>query len=124
MKKFLNNFIVLSTDYENYAIVYQCTYKTVMYNKDIVTILLRDPEFTKLQSNTMDTIKSEFARLFGEKEQEEEEEVEEDATDEETKGIFKEDEDQNSETSDTAEKEKPVPTPAKDKEDKLKSESE
>ena len=66
MKKYLNNYQVLSTDYENYAIVYQCTFKTVMYNKDIVTILMRDPDFSKLQSDTLDTIKSEFVRLFGE----------------------------------------------------------
>jgi hypothetical protein len=65
MKKSFDNFSVVSTDYENYAIVYRCTYKSVMYNKDIITILLRDPDLSKLQSGTEDKIRSEFARIFG-----------------------------------------------------------
>jgi hypothetical protein len=59
-RKQAGNFLVLSTDYENYAILYQCTYKTVMYNKDIITVLLRDPDFSKLQSGTEEKIMSEF----------------------------------------------------------------
>ena len=65
MKKSFDNFSIVSTDYENYAIAYQCTYKSVMYNKDIITILLRDPDLSKMQSGTEDEIRSEFARIFG-----------------------------------------------------------
>jgi len=75
MKKFIDNFRIVSTDYENYAIIYQCTYKTVMYNKDIITVLLRDPDFSKLQSGTEKKIRDEFDRLFGNQTQLEELEV-------------------------------------------------
>ena len=60
----LNNFQVLSTDYENYAIVYECMEKSVLYNRDIIFILLRDPELDKLQSGTLDHILDEFKRFF------------------------------------------------------------
>jgi len=36
-----------------------------MYNRDIITILLRDHDFSKLQSGTEDKIKQEFKRIFG-----------------------------------------------------------
>lgn len=70
LKKMFDNFMVLSTDYENYAIIYQCVSKSVMYNKDIVNILVRDPDLSKLQSGTEEKIKQEFKRLFGKKEKE------------------------------------------------------
>lgn len=60
-----DNFMVLSTDYENYAIIYQCLSKSVMYNRDIITILVRDPDMSKLQSGTEEKIRQEFDRLFG-----------------------------------------------------------
>ena len=34
LKKFLMNFQVVSTDYDTYAILYNCTYQTAMYNQD------------------------------------------------------------------------------------------
>lgn len=65
LRKYRDNFRVLSTDYENYAILYQCTPRTALYNKDIITILVRDPDLSRLQSGTEDTIRREFQRLFG-----------------------------------------------------------
>ena len=52
-----------------------------MYNRDIITILLRDPDFSKLQSGTEDKIREEFKRLFGQElpENQEGEEVEPEA---------------------------------------------
>jgi len=41
LPKFINNFNVVSTDYEKYAILYLCTYKTAMYNKDNIIIIVR-----------------------------------------------------------------------------------
>lgn len=70
MKLFKDNFQILSTDYENYAIVYTCTYKTTMYNRDDITILVRDladmPEL-------LETIQQEFDKIFGGQEQLDEE---------------------------------------------------
>ena len=71
LKKFRNNFVVVSTDYDNYLMLYQCTYRTVMYNRDIITILVRDPDLSKLKPGTLEKIKSEFERIFGEGKQEE-----------------------------------------------------
>lgn len=65
MRKFRNNFAVVSTDYENYAILYECTYKTAMYNKDMITILTRDPNLSVLESGTEQLIRDEFNRIFG-----------------------------------------------------------
>ena len=75
LKKFTNNFIVVSTDYENYLITYQCTYRTVMYNKDIITIYVRDPDISILNDGTFDIIRSEFGRIFGEEQEEIDEEM-------------------------------------------------
>ena len=40
MQKFKDNFQIVSTDYENYAIVYTCTFMTTMYNNDDIVVLL------------------------------------------------------------------------------------
>lgn len=42
MQKFKDNFMILSTDYDTYAIITTCTPKTVMYDQDEITILVRD----------------------------------------------------------------------------------
>lgn len=65
ISKHKDNYIVLATDYENYAITYQCTHNSVLYNKDIVTVLLRDPDLSLLQTGTMQKVKDEFDRLLG-----------------------------------------------------------
>lgn len=65
LPKYYKNFAVVSTDYENYAILYQCTQRTVMYNKDIITVITRQPTFEKLESGTEEKIKAEFERIFG-----------------------------------------------------------
>lgn len=66
MKKFKDNFQILSTDYENYAILYTCTSRTAMYNQDDITILARNsPAFQAIDPEILNTIKSEFERLFG-----------------------------------------------------------
>lgn len=36
-----------------------------MYNKDIITIVTRQPDFSQLESGTEEKIKSEFVRIFG-----------------------------------------------------------
>ena len=65
LPKYYRNFAVVSTDYENYAILYQCTQRTVMYNKDMITVISRQPNFSQLESGTEEKIKSEFNRIFG-----------------------------------------------------------
>lgn len=65
MAKQKDNYIVLATDYENYAITYQCTEKSVMYNQDIITVLFRDPNLKMLQSGTLEKVKEDFYRLVG-----------------------------------------------------------
>ena len=42
LKKFVDNFQVVSTDYDNYAILYTCTFKTAMYDHDSITVLSRN----------------------------------------------------------------------------------
>lgn len=61
MKFFKDNFQILSIDYENYAIVYTCTYKTAMYNRDDFTILVRNLEDAP---QILETVKEEFQKLF------------------------------------------------------------
>ena len=41
LRKFEDNFQVVSTDYYNYAIVYTCTFQTAMFNQDAITVLVR-----------------------------------------------------------------------------------
>ena len=36
-----------------------------MFDKDIITIITRDPDFSKLQEGTLDKIKNDFKRIFG-----------------------------------------------------------
>jgi hypothetical protein len=36
-----------------------------MYNKDIITVISRQPEFSQLESGTKEKIMSEFERIFG-----------------------------------------------------------
>lgn len=43
LKKFEGNFQVVSTDYVNYAITYTCTYRTAMYDKDLIHVYVRNP---------------------------------------------------------------------------------
>jgi len=66
LKRFENNFQVVSTDYYNYAIVYQCTFETAMYNQDNITILTRQsPALEPIDDKVMEEIRSEFDRIFG-----------------------------------------------------------
>jgi hypothetical protein len=61
-----NNFWVLSTDYETYAITYSCTSQTVMWNQDHVTIYTKEsPGFGIIDRATEEIIRSEFNRIFG-----------------------------------------------------------
>ena len=39
-----------------------------MYNKDIVTVITRQPDFTQLETGTDEKIRSEFERIFGQQE--------------------------------------------------------
>lgn len=66
LRAHLNNFQVLSTDYENYAIVYECMEKSILFNRDIIHVLVRDPDLSKLESGTEERVLEEFGRLFGE----------------------------------------------------------
>ncbi len=61
----MDNFYVLSTDYENYAIIYQCNVNSIINNRDIITILTRDIDIKLLDAGTEEKIKDEFKRLFG-----------------------------------------------------------
>jgi hypothetical protein len=61
MKFFKDNFQILATDYENYAIVYTCTFKTAMYNRDDFTVLVRNLED---KPEILETIKEEFLKIF------------------------------------------------------------
>lgn len=66
LKSMDNNFWVLSTDYETYAIIYSCTSQTVMYNQDHIKILTKEsPGYGKIDSATEQMIRSEFKRIFG-----------------------------------------------------------
>lgn len=66
LKKFEDNFQVVSTDYYNYAIVYECTFLTSMYNQDHISILVRQaPGVEEIPEEVMTTIRSEFDRIFG-----------------------------------------------------------
>merc|ERR1719246_242488 len=66
LKKFEDNFQVVSTDYDSYAILYSCSFQTVMYNKDAITIMVREaPGVEEPSEETMDTIRKEFDRIFG-----------------------------------------------------------
>lgn len=66
LKKFEDNFQVVSTDYDNYAILYTCTFKTAMYDHDSITVLTRNsPSIEEIPEDVMDKIKSEFNRIFG-----------------------------------------------------------
>jgi hypothetical protein len=63
LKKFENNFMVLSTDYNTFAIVTTCTPKSVMYDQDEITILVRqNPQF--LEQEFEEKIKTEYKRIF------------------------------------------------------------
>ena len=68
LKQFKDNFQILSTDYENYAIVYTCTFKSAMYNRDDFTVLVRNLED---KPELLETIKEEFLRLFDDQTDEE-----------------------------------------------------
>lgn len=75
LRKFQNNFQVVSTDYDSYAILYYCTYETAMYNKDLIIVLTRQsPAFEHLDPELITKIRSEFERIFGEEEESEEQE--------------------------------------------------
>jgi len=71
LKRFEDNFQVVSTDYYNYAITYSCTFKTAMYNRDGIVIYVRQPPgFEPPSDEVMQTIRSEFDRIFGERTEE------------------------------------------------------
>jgi hypothetical protein len=56
--------MVLSTDYDSYAIVTTCTPNTVMYNRDEITILVRQrPEF--IEKEFLEKLKEEYLSIFG-----------------------------------------------------------
>ena len=64
LNKFLDNFMVLSTDYNSYAIVTTCTHKSVMYDEDEITVLVRQrPEF--LEEEVEQKIQQELNKIFG-----------------------------------------------------------
>jgi len=66
LKKFENNFQVVSTDYDQYAILYTCSSKTAMYNRDHITVLVRNsPAVEEVSQELMDTIRNEWERIFG-----------------------------------------------------------
>ena len=66
MKIFENNFQVVSTDYTSYAITYTCTHKTAMFDRDNISVLVRQPPGIEQPSQaTMQKIRDEFSRIFG-----------------------------------------------------------
>ena len=66
LSKFEDNFQVVSTDYHNYAILYSCTYRTAMYDKDLITILVRNPPGQEKVSDEIEQkVRDEFVRIFG-----------------------------------------------------------
>ena len=57
---------MVSTDYENYAITYTCTPKTVMYERDDINVYTREsPGFGMISPEVEQKIRDEFARIFG-----------------------------------------------------------
>lgn len=66
MKKFKDNFQVVSTDYDTYAIIYTCTARTAMYDKEVITVLSRiSPALGLLPEDFENKVRSEFERVFG-----------------------------------------------------------
>ena len=41
-----------------------------MYNKDIITVITRQPDFSQLETGTDEKIRAEFERIFGQQENE------------------------------------------------------
>lgn len=67
LKKFEDNFQVVSTDYDQYAILYTCSAKTAMYNRDHITVMVRQsPAVEPVSPELMQTIRDEWERIFGE----------------------------------------------------------
>jgi replication fork clamp-binding protein CrfC len=63
LKKFRDNFTILSTDYDSFAIVTTCTPKTVMYDTDEITILIRQqPQYA--EEEIEQKVRQEFKKLF------------------------------------------------------------
>jgi len=66
MKIFKGNYQIVATDYDTYAITYQCTSQTVMYDRDDIIVLTREsPGYGAITEETEQKIRSEFNRLFG-----------------------------------------------------------
>lgn len=57
---------MVSTDYDQYAILYSCSSKTTMYNRDHVTVLVRNsPAVVPVSDELLKMIRDEWERIFG-----------------------------------------------------------
>lgn len=63
-RRFKDNFQVVSTDFDTYAILYTCTNKK-NYDKEVITVVSRiSPALGELPEGFEDKVRSEFERLF------------------------------------------------------------
>lgn len=58
MKMYEGNYQVVATDYDTYAITYQCTSQTVMYDRDDIIIYTREsPGYGRISEETEQKIR-------------------------------------------------------------------